>query len=267
MSAKKKSQRSYEERTRLKRYLVKLQYDGSRFHGFQKQPSLPTVQGLLEASLAQIVGHDVEVRGAGRTDAGVHALGQRATFDVDIPLSPEKVMKSLNALIGPFASITEVAEVPPDFDPRREALSREYRYFVLNRLAPSAIISGFCFHFPKQVDLNLARSACEALVGEHYFRAFTTAKDAVDFTRMLIKCELRELAPNLLCLVVEAQSFLYKMVRIIAGAVLEVGTGRMALEELERNLCDGDSPCCAPLPPYGLFLWEISYPTNRICPG
>ncbi|MDD5448575.1 MAG: tRNA pseudouridine(38-40) synthase TruA, partial [Actinomycetota bacterium] len=86
------------------------------------------------------------------------------------------------------------------------------------------------------------------------------------FSRTLTKCELRELAPSLLCLVVQARSFLYKMVRIIAGVILEVGTGRMTVEELEGNLRDGDSPCCAPLPPHGLFLWEVSYPEDRIRP-
>jgi tRNA pseudouridine38-40 synthase len=245
---------------KLARYLVSLEYKGTLFHGFQKQPGLPTVQGELDSAILTYTGQEVRSLGAGRTDAGVHALGQTAAFDLDERVDIGRTFRSLNGLLPRGISIIDMREVAPDFDPRRDAVWREYRYFVLNRRAPSPLLEDLAYHFPGELDGELVKEGCALCEGEHDFSAFRAGTEEKSTARTVLECEFTESYPDLLCCKVRANSFLYKMVRIMAGALLAVGSGRMALPELSSHLEGGSGPCAEPLPGHGLYLWEVSYP-------
>lgn len=250
----------------MPRYLVTLEYKGTGFHGFQKQPGLLTVQGALESAILTYSGEEVRTAGAGRTDAGVHAVGQAVTFDLEGEADPPLAVRGLNGLLPGGVAVTGMREVPAGFDPRREALWREYRYLVLNRRSPSPLMGEFAFHLPGEIDRPLAGKACSLAVGEHDFSAFRVKAEEASTLREVLVCELGEFDwfPGLLCLRVRAGSFLYRMVRLLAGAVLAVGTGRMSLAGFEGHLAGGSQPCSEPLPAHGLFLWEVAYRPERL---
>ena len=243
----------------MTRYLVTLEYKGTLFHGFQKQPGLPTVQGALDSAVLTYTGQEVRTLGAGRTDAGVHALGQAAAFDLREKVDIGNALRGLNALLPQGISVTDIREVAPDFDPRRDAVSREYRYFVLNRSAPSSLLEDFAYHFPGELDRGSMKEACSLFEGEHDFSAFRVGSEEKPTVRKVLRCEIVEPFPGLFYFSVRAESFLYRMVRIMGGAVLSVGSGRMSLSALESHLGGGTGPCVEPLPAHGLFLWEIAY--------
>lgn len=245
----------------MPRHFVTLEYRGSRFHGFQKQPGLPTVQGALESALLRLTGRETGVYGAGRTDAGVHALSQAAAFDVPEDTRSRIAVVSLNALLPEGVSVTSARPVPDGFDPRRAALWREYRYFILNRRPPSPLLEGFTCHHPGELDLEAMGRACGAFVGEKDFSAFRAGRREESTVRRVLSCELAWAPPGLVSIRIRAGSFLYKMARIIAGAVTAVGSGRMSLGEIEARLeAGGGVPCAEPLAAKGLFLWHVEYP-------
>jgi len=246
---------------RLPRYLLTLEYVGTGFHGFQRQPGLDTIQGALEQSITAFTGREVRVQGSGRTDTGVHALGQAAAFDIDDRLDVTKAQASLNALLPAGISVTGMARVREGMDPRRDVVWREYRYFILNRRAPSPVLEPYSHHVSHALDKDAMGRACQALVGEHDFSAFRVKGGQEDSkVRAVIACDMTEPFADLLCLRVRANGFLYRMVRIIAGAVKDVGCGRMELEQLNGYLSGGARPCADPVPAQGLFLWQVAYP-------
>jgi tRNA pseudouridine38-40 synthase len=245
----------------LPRYLLTLEYVGTDFHGFQRQPGMGTIQGALEQAITAFTGREVRVQGSGRTDTGVHALGQAAAFDIGDRLDVGKASASLNALLPAGISVTGMARVGEGLDPRRDALWREYRYFILNRKAPSPVLDPYSHHVSGALDREAMSRACDALVGEHDFSAFRVKGGSEDSkVRIVIASDMTEPFADLLCIRVRATAFLYRMVRIIAGAVKDVGCGRMDLEALSGHLAGAARPCADPLPAQGLFLWQVAYP-------
>lgn len=245
----------------MARYLVTLEYRGTSFHGFQKQPGLPTIQGALESALVAFMGEEIRAHGAGRTDTGAHALGQAAAFDMPYEVDEARTIISINALLPNGISVTSMRRVSDGFDVRRDAIWREYRYFILNRTAPSALLDEFTYHFPRSLDLERMREACSLCLGEHNLSAFKAKSQEESSTRNIMVCETVEIFPGLLSLFLRANSFLYKMVRIMGGALVSVGSGRMTVEEFRSYLEKGGaSPCADPLPARGLFLWLVEYP-------
>jgi tRNA pseudouridine38-40 synthase len=247
----------------MPRYLLRLEYLGTDFHGFQKQPGLETVQGALESALMVFSGAEPRVQGAGRTDTGVHALGQAAAFDLERELDPDQVQGSLNGLLPPAISITSVRIVREDLDPRRGALWREYRYFILNRRSPSALLRGFTHHVSAPLDFDSMAAACGLFVGEHDFGAFRI-KGGPDEpgVRTVYECEISRPLPDVVCFRVRANAFLYRMVRIMAGAVVSAGCARMEGDDISRALLGAGGPCAEALPACGLFLWHVAYPDD-----
>jgi tRNA pseudouridine38-40 synthase len=250
----------------MPRYLVRLEYKGTDFHGFQKQQGVPTIQGALDSAVLAFTGEEVHSLGAGRTDAGVHALAQAAAFDLSRKLEVGRALKSVNALLPPGIAVTDMRQVPEAFDPRRDAAWREYRYFILNRACPSPLLAELAFHLAGRVDWGLAQKALALVVGEHNFSAFRVKAEEDTTLRTVLECELSlpDFPAGLVCMRVRADAFLYKMVRILAGAVVAVGCGRMSLEELEGHLGGGTRPCAEPLPAHGLYLWEVAYPEKKM---
>jgi tRNA pseudouridine38-40 synthase len=237
-----------------------LEYDGSQFHGFQKQAGLTTIQGELETALAQIVKHPVKVIGAGRTDAGVHALAQVANFVTDSRMPIGRVPAALNSRLPAAIVVREAAEAADGFHARRWARSREYRYLVLNRPCPSALLARYAWHLPTPLDERAMAEAGQALVGEHDFASFQGGGSPARSTvRRVHRVECRRLG-SLVTVTLEADAFLYRMVRIAVRSLVEVGAGRMkpaAIEQRVRFAGRGRMP--SPAPPGGLYLTRVRY--------
>ncbi|MGH7893692.1 MAG: tRNA pseudouridine(38-40) synthase TruA [Candidatus Binatia bacterium] len=239
-----------------------VEYDGTRYLGWQLQPDGPTVQGVLEQALATALRTPVRVRVAGRTDAGVHACGQ--VVSVPVPRLPDDLRRltlSLNALTPDDIAIRDVSVVDDGFDPRRHARSRVYEYRLLTTSTPSAFWHRYAWHHPQPLDPGAMATAAVALVGEHDFTAFCAADaDPVQSTvRRVLVSEVRRDGP-LLVYRVEATAFLKHMVRNIMGTLVEVGRGERPVRALADVLAGGDRRRAgATAPAHGLVLVAVRY--------
>ncbi|MGH2922849.1 MAG: tRNA pseudouridine(38-40) synthase TruA [Solirubrobacterales bacterium] len=218
-----------------------LAYHGANFAGWAAQPGLRTVQGELEAALEQVIGAPAPLTVAGRTDAGVHAWDQVASFTAEGAL-PEALGRALNALTGGDLSVLGVATAPEGFDARRDARSRTYCYRLLAGAVPSPFERGLSLHWPHRLDLDLLEGCAEAVAGPHDFTAFTpTDTEHVRFEREVLRAEWLEretrLGPGrLLEFSIEADAFMRNMVRVIVGTMLEVASGRRELDDFTALL-------------------------------
>lgn len=244
-------------------------YNGAPFAGFARQPGLETVQGRLDSALATVLRRPVETVGAGRTDAGVHALGQVVSFDAegDEP-SGRDLARSLNALAGEAIVVREVRRARMGFSARFDALSREYRYRICVGDVPPVFLRGFAWWVKKDLDLPRMRAAAEHLFGEHDFRSFCVAESAEGKTTMrrvdTLEIETEEdLAETAVVIRIVGNAFLHSMVRVIVGSLVEVGLGRRAPEWIADALAACDRATAGPTAPaHGLTLWRVEYPAN-----
>jgi len=237
-----------------------VQYDGTDYAGFQIQPDNPTIQGELERALEKLLGGETRVTAASRTDAGVHALGQVVTFTTDNAIPVERLPEALNALL-PRAIICEVAgEASPDFHPRFAAVSKLYSYRILNRRQPSPFIGRYAWHVREPVQVEAMQEAGGYLVGEHDFAAFCAAGGSAQSTvREIHRLDCRR-EGDLIESYVEANGFLYMMVRVIMGTLVEVGVGRMAPGKVRDILASGErGQAGRTAPPQGLCLLRVDY--------
>ena len=243
-------------------YRLVLAYDGADFHGWQRQPRLRTVQGELERALALLARGEVKVQGAGRTDAGVHALGQCASFALERPLDPRRLLGSLRGLLPVSITPLLLHETDPDFDARFSATGRFYVYRLgLRHCAP---LRGLRWELPQAVDPARMRAALAALRESEDFRAFCTREGGAKGTICRLRelsLEAREPEAGELRLRIGADRFLHNMVRIITGTLVEIGRGRWEPERMARILVSGDRTLAGPTaPPQGLFLRAVEYP-------
>lgn len=242
-------------------------YDGHEFAGFARQPGQRTVQGEIEAALETLARTPLAVTGAGRTDAGVHALGQVLSFDVpEGVLEPLTLLRSLNALCGPDMAVIEVREAPPGFSARFDAEAREYRYRIVPGPVPPVFLARHAWWVKRTLDLGAMREAASYLIGEHDFRSFCVSASA-DGKSTVRALELVDLTPETVlgehCLTVRivGSAFLHSMVRVIVGSLVEVGTGRREPTWFAEVLAACDRAVAGPTaPPHGLTLWHVSYP-------
>jgi tRNA pseudouridine38-40 synthase len=239
-----------------------IEYDGTEFSGWARQPGLRTVQGELERALCVLLRRDsVPLTVAGRTDAGVHALGQVASYDGE----PARV-GSINALLPYDVAVIECVAAAPGFDARRDATSRAYVYRVLTRRSRSALERRRALHWPHPLDLGTLRACADLLRGQHDFTAFTPSEtDHVRFERIVFGAVWAPAGPGLLEFRIEADAFMRNMIRVLVGTMLEVGGGRRsigAFAELLRGRPRADAGATAP--PQGLHFLGAGYGGARV---
>jgi tRNA pseudouridine38-40 synthase len=237
-------------------------YDGAGFSGWAIQPGLRTVQGEIEGALERLFGERITLSVAGRTDAGVHALGQVASFVTERP-PPEALGRALNGLTGPDVAIARADPVDERFDARRSALSRRYRYRIETGSPPSPFERGRALAWPHRLDREALDWCAEALLGEHDFTAFTPTETYHErFERRILAAAWSEEqgSQRILRFEVEADAFMRGMVRVVVGTILEVAAGRRSREDFAA-LLDGSPREAAgeTAPAHGLYLLRISY--------
>ena len=243
----------------MKRLVITIEYDGTHFHGWQVQPGLRTVQREMEGALTRMMGSAIRVSASGRTDAGVHALAQVAHCDVPKMIPPENVALGLNSLLPRDVRVADCGWAPAGFHARFSASGKKYRYLVLNRKTPTALLRNRVWHVRRPLDLEKMREGSLYLVGEKDFFSFRSSGDPGTTVR-----EMRDISiqrdGDFVTVLFEANGFLKHMVRNIMGALVEVGSGRMEPVDLKR-LLDARSRENAPrkAPARGLTLMEVYY--------
>ena len=244
----------------MPRFKLILEYDGSAYHGWQVQPGLPTIQGLVQEAVGRLAGGPVPVTGAGRTDAGVHALGQVASFEAPIALEPRVLQRALNAHLPRDIVVLQAAEVAPDFDARFSARSKTYRYTVLRREAPSAWHAGRVLFVPTPLDGAAMVEATRAIVGCHDFSAFRAGTCAARSPVRTVYEAGWRFEGDFWHFEITANAFLQHMVRILVGTLLEVGRGRRRAGSLADILASRDRREAGKTAlPHGLCLVEVHY--------
>ena len=241
-------------------YKLILQYDGTRYRGWQVQPNGMTIQEIIEGVLHRILGANIRLKVAGRTDAGVHDTGQVATFRSSRAIAPGNLQHSLNALLPDDISVQSIQEVPNEFDPRFDARSRRYQYRIWNSPHRSAIHARYSWHITYLLDLPAMKSAATLLIGHHDFSSFQGA-DNIPRTpwRTVVRSSLVH-QDGFLFYDVQAQSFVRHMVRNIVGTLVDVGRGALTVRQFKTILeARKRSEAGLKAPPQGLFLLEVLY--------
>ncbi len=245
----------------IKNFKLTIEYDGSAYHGWQRQPDEPTLQEEIEKALMTMTGRKVTLTGSGRTDAGVHAFGQAANFLCDTNLTCENFQKGLNSLLPKDIVITECMEVPETFNARYDVKSKIYQYRILNRHLPAAIQRQYAWHIPHQLDLNAMHLAYPHIVGTHDFKAFEGAgSPRAHTTRRVIHADLSAENDGYLIFEIEGDGFLRFMVRNIVGTLVDVGLGKITPDDFIRILLSKDRNLAGKTAPaHGLFLVQVKY--------
>ena len=238
-----------------------IEYDGKEFNGWQKQPNKLNIQGTIEQAIKTITGEEVELNASGRTDAGVHALGQVANFKTNSNIPIEKIAIAINSNLKKSIRIIKAEEVDERFHSRLSCKKKTYRYVINNSDIPSAIYRNLETHIPQKLDVEKMKQAAKYFEGEHDFKAFkasgTSSKSSV---RTIYKAEVFSMPNNRIYIELTGNGFLYNMVRIIAGTLVDVGTGKILPEDIEKIIESKDRSLAGKtLQPNGLYLVEVNY--------
>lgn len=239
-----------------------MEYDGTHYHGFQLQADQPTIQGETEQAIWKLTGERIRVIAASRTDAGVHAKGQVASFITRSSHSTETFVKGLNYYLPKDIAVKAAYKVKNSFDVRRDAISREYNYYILNSPTRSPLRQGFSYLVTRQLDIEAMKQACQALIGEHDFASFATCFEPRlrSTVRRVYQAEVKR-EGELTVFGMVANSFLPHQVRNTVGALIEVGLGKMSISEF-YSIMEAKQPALAgpTVPADGLCLMRVNYP-------
>jgi tRNA pseudouridine38-40 synthase len=245
----------------MPRYRLTIEYDGGPFVGWQRQDNGPSVQSALEEAIAKFSSEKVTVTGAGRTDAGVHAYGQVAHFDLEKEFAAEKVRDALNHFLRPTpVAVTEAVIAAPDFHARFSATGRHYLYRIACRRAPLALERGHVWHVVHELDSDAMHAAAQALVGQHDFTTFRAAEcQAKSPVKTLDRLDVRRAADEI-HIEASARSFLHHQVRSMVGSLKLVGEGKWRTKQIADALAARDRSACGTVaPPEGLYLVRVDY--------
>ena len=244
----------------VKRIKLVVAYDGTAYCGWQVQPNGPTIEGELNAAISSLTGEDIQVIGASRTDAGVHGLCNIAVFDTDSPIPGEKFSYALNQRLPEDIRVRASEEVPLDFHPRHQESRKTYVYRILNAEFPDPTKRLYTHFTYVKMNVEQMQKAASYLVGEHDFKSFCSPATTVESTvRTLYKCEVSK-EGEMITIEVQGNGFLYNMVRIIAGTLMEVGCGRISPEQIPGILELRDRNAAGPTAPAkGLCLVKYEY--------
>ena len=252
-----------------KNICITLQYDGSRYDGWQKQGNTEnTIQGKLETMLSQLFEQPIEVNGSGRTDAGVHAIGQTANFVVNTPFGPGKILELMNRYLPKDIAVTDAKVADARFHARLNARSKTYVYRISTGFVRPVFGRQQILYLPKTLDVEAMRKAAECLIGEHDFTSFCGNKHMKkSCVRTITSIDIEEVTTTLgdaeyeeLRLTFTGNGFLQNMVRILTGTLLEIGEGARKPEEMAAILAAKNRESAGPMAPaHGLTLWKVEY--------
>ncbi|MBW2066194.1 MAG: tRNA pseudouridine(38-40) synthase TruA [Deltaproteobacteria bacterium] len=244
-----------------KKFKVVLAYDGTNYHGWQRQPGMITLQEALEEKIQQMTGEDVRVIVSGRTDAGVHALNQVCHFFSTTGLDPDVLKKGLNSLLPDDIFVKVVSYASPDFHARYSARSKSYEYRILNRRDPDVFLRHYSWHIPQKLEIGEMKECLSLLRGRHDFSSFrSSGSPSVSPVREMYRCEVTIVQGEILNFLFEANGFLRHMVRNIMGTLVEVGMGKMCYGDFQEIFQSKDRTLAGiKAPPQGLFLTEVKY--------
>lgn len=238
-----------------------IEYDGKEFNGWQKQPSKLNIQGTIEQAIKLITGEEVDLTASGRTDAGVHALGQVANFKTNSNIPIEKIPIALNSNLKKSIRIISAEEVDERFHSRLTCKKKTYRYIINNSEFSSAIYRNLETHIPQKLNIEKMQKAAKYFEGEHDFKAFkasgTSSKSSI---RKIYKAEVFKMPNNRIYIELTGNGFLYNMVRIIAGTLVDVGTEKIEPEDIKKIIDSKDRNLAGKtLQPNGLYLVKVNY--------
>ena len=245
----------------MPRYKITIEYDGTPFSGWQWQDNVPSVQRTLTEAIASFTGETSMVQGAGRTDAGVHALGQVAHFDLTKDYETDTVRDALNAHLRPHSvAVLSAEKVAPEFDARRSAIRRHYLYRIANRRPDLTLDRLRAWRVPRRLDVEAMHAAAQRLVGKHDFTTFrSTECQAKSAEKTLDKLDVSR-AGDEVHIVAVARSFLHNQVRSMVGTLVAVGDGKWTADNVSRALAARDRTACGQVaPPEGLYLVKVDY--------
>ncbi len=253
------------EQTLPKNFKLVLQYDGANYHGWQLQPDVPTIQGVLEDAIERIVAKKVRAHASGRTDTGVHALAQVVHFKAETDISPEQLKSRLNEILPGDIRVLSADEMPLSFHSRYDAVSKVYRYTILNCRIAGRFKAESAYVLSPKLDVEKMQKAASYLVGTYDFSSFgvNPGRPVDNPTRTIKRADVTQ-EGHYIFIEVEADGFLYKMVRSIVGTLVNVGLGKIEPEEVPAILKSRDRcRAGATVPAHGLCLVEVKYAADE----
>ncbi len=247
--------------TSLRTLALVLEYDGTGYHGFQRQDEVPSIAERVESALGTLFGHPTTITAAGRTDAGVHATGQVVSCTTTSPMPLGRIAVAASALLRLHGiAVIRAVDGPTGFSARHDARARTYRYRILNRPAPSPLLAKRVFHVSATLDIEAMRNAAAALVGVHDFAAFCAVASRARGTQRNVHAIVIQRESDFLDVVVTADSFVHNMVRIIVGTLIEVGRGHRPASDVAAVLRSGERTRAGfTAPAHGLYLEKVEF--------